>query len=102
MRRPSVTKWLFALSGAIVMVLVLSCGGDDKSSGSESSKAASCGAAGSSDFVGNRLVVGVEYSGEETKDFRIAGGGAQAWLHRPHLETLLTKDCETGEPAPLL
>ena len=102
MRKLKVNNWLLTLSGLLALALVVSCGGDKKSSGSASSSA-SCGSGNarstSSSAVGNRLVIGVEYSGEETKDFRISGGGAQAWLHRPHLETLLTKDCATGEPA---
>jgi peptide/nickel transport system substrate-binding protein len=103
MRRSIASEWFLALSGLVLIALVLGCGDDKKSSGAGSSgKASSCETTAASGFIGNRLIIGLEYSGEETKDFRIAGGGAQAWLHRPHLETLLTKDCESGDAAPRL
>jgi ABC-type transport system substrate-binding protein len=55
------------------------------------------GATSQGDPVVDRFVIGVEYSGEETLDYMIGGGGAQSWLHRPHLETLLAKDRMTNK-----
>ena len=58
----------------------------------------STGSTAQGEPVADRFVIGVEYSGEETLDYMIGGGGAQSWLHRPHLETLLAKDRMTAQP----
>lgn len=105
-------------STAIAAALLAACGGDDEEDGSSrntstgattsassgtGSASGSTGTSGSSsssegDPVVDKVVIGVEYSGEETLDFMVGGGGAQSWLYRPHMETLLAKDRETNEP----
>jgi ABC-type transport system substrate-binding protein len=99
-------------SAAAAAALLAACSDDDDepdapggpaTGGTGSTGGAATGATGATgsaqgEPVADRLVIGVEYSGEETLDFMIGGGGAQSWLHRPHLETLLAKDRVTNKP----
>jgi ABC-type transport system substrate-binding protein len=82
---------LIAAAGATAAsaAFLAACGGDD--SGEYSGGTA----------VVDRLVVGVNYTGAETNDYRLHTG-AESWLLRPQYETLVTIDRMTGKFAPQL
>jgi ABC-type transport system substrate-binding protein len=84
-RRRLSRRRLMAVTGSAAAgaALLAACGGDDKEAKPGSAV--------------ERLVLGVEYTGEETKDFMIGGGGAQSWLFRPHMETLLAKGLDSNK-----
>lgn len=81
---------LLATTGATAAgaLLLAACGGKDKAdSGGQA--------------IVDRLVLGVNYTGAETNDYRLHTG-AESWLLRPQYETLVTIDRETGKYAPML
>jgi peptide/nickel transport system substrate-binding protein len=89
-RRLMATGGAFALGSG----LLAACGGDEPGNKSSSSK-------NEGKPVTDKLVLGVNYTGQETNDYRLHGG-AESWLLRPHYESLITLDRETGAYAPQL
>jgi peptide/nickel transport system substrate-binding protein len=91
-RRRLNRRRLLAVAGATAAgsALLAACGGDD---GGEQDS-------GGTPAV-DRLVLGVNYTGAETNDYRLHTG-AESWLLRPQYETLVTIDRQSGQYAPQL
>ena len=91
-----VRRRLLGLTSTAAMgaAFIAACGGDDSKPSSSSSK-------NEGQPVSEQLILGVNYTGQETNDYRLHGG-AESWLLRPHYETLITLDRETGAFAPRL
>ncbi len=102
------------IGAGLVAVSLVGCSSDDDGGGDQPSTSSppstqpttqptiSSGETAGNNPVVDRLVVAVNYSGEESKNNVTTGGGVQAWIHRPHVETLLVRDRETGQVIPNL